>query len=314
MINSLHEHVTLDVMRRCFRRISIKKGLVTWQGIAFLIGLFVLVEIVTLEMMPQHSIVMHIMKTYYIAPVIGRSQEYFRERDFPFMTDEYLLTEYIWPGLIDPSHRRFIQDPFDRLLVADDGIVDLSIQRTADNYDQVKDLVTMFDEQARIYIVDDRWNAQLKSPYDLGLIKALYCDRTGYDAFDMSYLQAHADNIGGYGDTHYAMGLLMLRHFDCWDDRDIDREISAVAQRLLQTMERDRFFGDLYAERIVTLYWLGYGDRVRFSWIARIVNNQQSDGGFRDKNSHQTDPHTSVLSALALAYFANGSNHQPLVQ
>lgn len=297
----------------CDHKTSAIKKPVKWGVVVLLIGFLFLIECVSYVISPHYSSYVRVIKKYYLQKTIDRSRIYFDVYDQPVMTDEYILSEHLWPQLIDPARRKFGVDPFDRLLGEEHSINDFTVERLADDREQVQDLVEIFGDHAEIYHVDDKWQKQLTTPYDRALLRALYCDRNTYDRFDLDFLRAHADHAGGYGDTHYAMGLIMLRRLGCVHDEEIASEIDDVARRIMAATEQDEIFSDLYAERIVTLYWLGHGDHVIFPWIMHIARNQKGDGGFWDRDSSGSNPHTTALATLAIKYFLEGDSVQSMI-
>ena len=52
--------------------------------------------------------------------------------------------------------------------------------------------------------------------WDRQFVRAMYCDRTGYDDLDFKTLSSVLKNKGGYYDTHYLWGLLFLKENNCY--------------------------------------------------------------------------------------------------
>ena len=115
---------------------------------------------------------------------------------------------------------------------------------------------------------------------------------------------------GGYWDTHYLMSLLLLKKNGCYEQRRVDDEIEKVVKRIVEIENNDIYFSDLYAERIVALYWAGKGDLVRASWIDKISNFPGTDSGWADKGKYFSNAHTTGLALLSLLYYQDGSNSQ----
>ena len=279
-----------------------------------LIVIFLLLEIMLYIYAPQHSTYVRVSKKYQLTPAIEHTRSFFIHYNAPLLIDEFILTQRVWPDMIDASHKKYAQDPFDRVLDGMQPMDDFTITRLADDRKQLSDLVTIFGEQTELYDVDDQWKEQLRDPYDRALLRALYCDRFGYDAFDLMFLEGYADHEGGYGDTHYLMGLVMLQENNCMNTDELRQKIDVVARRLIAVTQKDRTFTDIYAERVVTLYWAGYGKSIRYAWIAHMIDHVQSDGGYADGTHYASHPHTTGLVALALHYFIEGEEKQYLLE
>lgn len=198
---------------------------------------------------------------------------------------------------------RFRNDPARRLLDWHDAVTDLSLERNL----RAADAPPLIDNS--FYTVHPPYRQALRDPYDDILFKAISCDQTGYDSDDFAILRSIGSSRGDSADTHLLFGLLLLRGNGCFAGVALDQEISAVAERIVTAASEDAIFGDLYAERIVFLYWAGYGDRIRPWWIWRIVRSLELDG-WRDGNDIAANAHTTGLALLALIYFEDGKTEQ----
>jgi len=143
------------------------------------------------------------------------------------------------------------------------------------------------------------------------MLKAIYCDKTGFDNGDFYILKLLKNGSGGYLDTHYLFGLLFLKKNNCYAEAELDKQIAAVSADIAIAEDNDKAFSDLYAERIVFLYWAGYGNLVKKEWADSIKNNFNKEYGWTENSSQSFNGHVSGLSLLALIYFAENKNLQP---
>lgn len=148
--------------------------------------------------------------------------------------------------------------------------------------------------------------------WDPTLLKALYCKKADYDDADFQTLSA-LKNRGGYYDNHYILGLLFLRENHCYSQDIVSHEIATTAAVLIQSESEDKEFSDLFAERIVMLYWAGYGSQVKKEWIDTIANSFDDVYGWNDKGNIHFAGHPTGLSLLALIYYSEGKDKQPLL-
>jgi hypothetical protein len=144
------------------------------------------------------------------------------------------------------------------------------------------------------------------------LVKALYCDKTGFDDQDFFILKLLRKQDGGYFDTHFLLALLLLKENGCYRQDAIAEQTALVSADILKAAENDKEVGDLYVERIVFLYWAGYGDSIKKEWIELVRNNFIKDLGWLDKKKQEFNVHVTGLALLSLMYYAEGENEQSL--
>ncbi len=131
--------------------------------------------------------------------------------------------------------------------------------------------------------------------------RCLFADRTGDGAACLDLL-AQIDDGGGYGTTHIAVGGLFLREFGAVADDAVEPLIQSVVGTLVSAQRSDRA-GDLFAERIATLQWLGCEASIDPAWIKRLVNAQRRGGGWTagpSLRSARPNQHTSALALISL--------------
>lgn len=199
---------------------------------------------------------------------------------------------------------RFPLDPLRRLLAPERPVSGLILTRRADPYQPLPAV------NNNSYMVDPPYDRALRDPYDDILFKALYCDETGYDDGDFAILRSTRNRSGNYADTHFLLGLLLLRENHCFDQNRIDQEVQITAQDIANAAKHDSNFSDLYAERVVFLSWAGYGHLVDEKWIMKIRQALSSDPGWRDIGQAFSNAHTTGLALLALIYAEDGQSKQ----
>jgi len=80
--------------------------------------------------------------------------------------------------------------------------------------------------------------------------------------------------------THQMMGLHMIRQTGCplpGDPKPIEDELLGDIRTQLWL---DPMFQDAYIQRVLVLQWLGGAEAVRPSWLWRVMNAQQANGGW----------------------------------
>jgi len=264
----------------------------------------------------QHSsIFVQLAKKYYFMPILNDAESFYKTYAEPLQTDEFVMLLWLWPERAYLARRAFETDPFYRIYSDEWRTQNFSFIRRADSYEEMEKLARIFGVDTVLYEIDERFESIMTDPTDDVVLKALYCDKTGYDDFDYELLYAFRDHEGGYGDTHYLLSLLFLEKLGCGDASMIAHDKQMVIDSILTAQRHKQEFSDLFAERIVLLYWAGRGDDVEIGWIIQVVKNIQKDGGWKDINRDKSDPHATGLSALAIKYFiANDENGQVLIK
>lgn len=201
--------------------------------------------------------------------------------------------------------KRFPGDPLRRLLAPENPVSNLVLTRRADPFQPLPAV------NNNSYMVDPPYDRALRDPYDDILFKALYCDKIGYDDGDFAILRSTRNRAGNYADTHFLLGLLLLQANNCSDAKRIEQEIKITVQDIATAAKHDSNFSDLYAERIVFLYWAGYGHLVDSKWIEKVRQAITTDPGWRDIGQDFSNAHTTGLALLALIYAEDGRAKQP---
>lgn len=296
-------------IKKIYKKIS-QRNIV---AIILIFSFLIVAEYMSYQHSPHKSVVGSAMKKYYFAPVLEDVKNYYDVYNQPLQTDEYLMHAMLWPEQNGQLQRIFDKDPFDRIYQDALHIDDLSITRRVESGGDVIDLFLREGVETPLYDIDQRYRNMMIDPTDEVIIKALYCDASGYDDFDQELLGLIRDNEGGYGDTHNLLGLIIIEKLGCRTGEEIFNEKKKVIRSIITAQEVDQEFSDLFAERIVLLFWAGKGDMVDIHWIEGIVKNAQVDNGWRDRGDTEANPHTTGLAALSIKYFIAGEMHQDVL-
>lgn len=239
--------------------------------------------------------------------LITRGVDLYNSRNIQPMTiDEYWLLHKInhATGNVPPGYLLYLKEkhqnnPFKRLVDRKNYLTNISIER---NFDHLGTY--------HFYTIPDMPNSIIT--WDKVFIKALYCDKKDYDEIDFQTLSA-LKNKYRYHETHYLLGLIFLSENLCYKRPILEKEISESAKRIINEQDEDPEFSDLYAERIVVLYWAGFGDAVKKEWIEKVADSFSKEYGWRfDKNSNYFSAHATGLSLLSLIYYKDGDIKQSI--
>ncbi len=283
----------------------VQKRIFQHKGIAIFLMIitFICIDIVSFKIDQHSSIFVRLVKKYYFEPILDKSENFYKTYNKALQTDEFIMLLWLWPKQATLVERVFKIDPFYRIYNNKWEINDLNLIRRADSREEVSGLIKIFGNNTMLYEIDNKIGNIMTDPTDDVLLKALYCDETGYDDFDYKLLSVIKDGKGGYGDTHYLLSLLFLEKLGCGNKDMIIHDKSDVVYNILTAELKKQDFSDLFVERIVLLYWAGYSEDIKLKWINKIVQNIQKDGGWRDINKKESNPHTTGLAALAIKYF-----------
>ena len=148
--------------------------------------------------------------------------------------------------------------------------------------------------------------------YDSIFLKALYCDVSGYTNEDFEMLSDLDHRGSEYLSNSYLFALLLLQENQCYDNQVLTNAIEDSAQRMARTEDEDTKFTDIYAQRIVLLYWSGYGNLVKNDWIKKIRENYKPGVGWVGSGKLQTENRPTGLSLLGLLYYKAAKLHENL--
>ena len=112
-------------------------------------------------------------------------------------------------------------------------------------------------------------------PLDTIMRRCLYADRLGLDEGVLDELASLEDG-GGYGTTHAVVGGRLLIQFSNIPKSRIREFMMARAERIAAANRYDRV-GDLFAERILMLQWLGRDDLIA-GWLEGTAGEVATSG------------------------------------
>ena len=187
--------------------------------------------------------------------------------------------------------------------------------RFLDNEKFPESLSSMMPKLYPPYMVDLNDDYARTEPFAGVLLKALYCDKLGYTDYDFGILHTLYNGDGSYWDTHFLLSLIFLKNNNCYDATKINSAIKKVAESIATVAKKDTEFTDVYAERIVMLYWAGYGNLVEKAWVDKVKENfMDNPPGWKTVSFlPYPNSHTTGLAILSLIYYLEGENYQPLI-
>jgi len=277
-----------------------------------LLILFVLNELLFFQYDEKNSLIYKVQKRLKYRESIERGLSFYDNKSSvqKLEFDEYWLHTIISsktnrniaypPVLLEKISR----DPAKRIMNRADFTTDIKFERKKN----IPQSGTQYNNSG--YKLNAPYDSFLKTPVDDSFYKSLYCDLTGYDNEDFQILKSMERGDGGYFDTHYLVYLLILEKNKCYAKNLINPEIEKVIGQIIAAQKKDQYFSDLYAERIVVLYWAGKGNLVEDSWVDKVKNNPGPDPGWRDKGTYFSNAHTTGLALLALIYHQEGKSLQ----
>ena len=266
-------------------------------------------EIFLFKLGAKDSLLSQLRKKWLYSSAISRGMRFYtNEKISGLEIDEYFLLKEIFSHennvLFSNPQNKYAKDPFKRILNRNDPVLDIKFEKKYFAEDLSRSVNNSF------YQLNKPYASFLIDPLDDVLFKSLYCDRSGYDDSDFLILKSINIGDGGYFDTHFLLSLLLLRENGCYSDGKIGEQIGKAVNDILNAEKNDRSFSDLYAERVVVLYWAGYGNLVKKEWIDTIKDGLTEDPGWRDKGLFVSDAHATGLALLSLIYYTEGENEQ----
>ncbi|MEX0282977.1 MAG: hypothetical protein AB3N23_00040 [Paracoccaceae bacterium] len=156
------------------------------------------------------------------------------------------------------------------------------------------------------YRDENSWQV-FEHPLDTIMRRCLYSDRLGLGAEFLEELKSLEDG-GGYGTTHAIVGGRLLLRFSNIEAGAIRAVMQETAPRIAAA-NRGARHGDLFAERILVLQWLGRDDLIDPVWIERMTVAQLDDGGWGGKpllRGPVANQHTTAIAVTVLAQDLTG--------
>lgn len=81
--------------------------------------------------------------------------------------------------------------------------------------------------------------------------------------------------------THQLMGLKLFRQTGCMPPRDLAPLEAELAGDIVQELTLDPVMKDAYIQRVLMLVWQGHADQVKPVWLRRVLEAQNTDGGWQ---------------------------------
>jgi hypothetical protein len=271
----------------------------------FLFFLLILQEVLLISFDKKNSLFFQWQKKWFYANAIEEGLKFYTpENQNSLRLDEYFLLKKISVEknfAIQVDDEKFSTDSFRRLLNKNNPVDGLKFKRN--NFK----LVDKYTVNNSFYEINGTAKEFFVDPTDDVVLKSLYCDMSGYDDADFGILKLLNRGDGGYLNTHFLLSLLLLKSNQCYDAKKVEEQINLAVENIVAAEKADTEFSDLYAERIVFLYWAGYGGFVEKEWVDKIKNSMTENSTWQDKKNRATDAHATGLSILAMLYYA-GSN------
>jgi hypothetical protein len=191
-----------------------------------------------------------------------------------------------------------------KLNLKDDPLIRL-LDTKLIHQESIKHTIINYDENGKII----GFSAQKLDDF---MIRALYCDMNGFNQRDYYLMSKLRDHQGGYGDTHFLIYNLILEKLGCFDSNILQAHRRMVIDTILQSQNRETEFSDLFVERIVVLSWAGRKDLIQKTWVEIILNAQNENGSWVEKNLDYPDEqrrrervmHATGLATLTLKYYS----------
>jgi hypothetical protein len=258
----------------------------------------------------KESLIARVQNKWLYSPAIEEGVGFYAPQNLEKLNiDDYLLLREInlRKNEVDISslQEKYAQNPFKRILNKEDYVSNLYFDRSGFGKNP------QHPSNNPLYELNSPYHLFLEEPWDDVILRALYCDISGYDDTDFSVLKSVKTGDGGYWDTHVLLGLLLLQENRCYNPEKIREQIGQVAEQIIAAQQKDRIFSDLFAERIVFLYWAGYGNAIRKEWTDMVKENLTQDPGWRMENTFSSSAHTTGLALLSMIYYREGENKQP---
>ncbi|MCG8568647.1 MAG: DUF4735 domain-containing protein [Spirochaetes bacterium] len=246
--------------------------------------------------------------TFLFSADLKKWSHYYHQKQPVFLhPDSYLLllllqkidSEFYAANILSPRTDLLTISPFRRIYNREDYAKDLVMKPLPQ-----PPVGEYFNSS---YSVNPKYQKYLEEPWDDLILKALYSDLLGFTDRDFYLIYSLRSNTGDYTDTHVLLALLLVKENQGYKKQRLETGITKIVKTLLKKQKNQPDNIDLFAERIVFLYWAGYGHKIKPEWIDRIKKMQNPDQGWGDDGS---DAHATGLALLSIAYFEEGKRKQ----
>ncbi len=291
-----------------------KKSHLSLAFACFFCGVFILEEILLFFFDPNELFIARFKNFQQSQEIIDQGLQFYTSKNIAsFRIDDAvllaLIEKHIHTVIAPGKASDFANDPFMRMFSSRYALSDIAFSLRTDSQTKV---ILRNNESYLLY--PPSLQSKLRDPWDDILIRSLYCDFGTYTERDFSLLQSLQDGSGDYFDTHLLLSLLFLKQNNCYDKNILKKNIDDVVQRIILSTKQDTESSDIYMERIVFLYWAGYGNRVEKKWIDIIRKNINFDSGWRTGSDIYSNAHTTGLALLALLYYQENKTQQIFYQ
>ncbi len=274
------------------------------RGLVFVAIASICIDIALFVIRPQNSIIFSAVRHYTLLIHAMHARSFYTDDVVRTLkSDECILFAHIYGR--NYAYRCLKKDNVFRRLV-DMHDVSMRPKVIGTFIREVRDIPWYFRQfgtelDHAFYAFDAQTQKNITDVYDDILVRALYCDFDYTDA-DYALLKVARDGMGGYIDTHQLIAFILLKRNGCGGN-DIDAHIIETANRIIKAQDKPQEFSDLFAERVVVLYWAGHGDHISYAWMQKIIDAQKKDGGWAYKDEEMSNAHTTGLATLALRYY-----------
>ena len=262
--------------------------------------IFLILTLLILSLLEIPQYIQHQKEQSEIKSVISSGLAFYSPEEVKNLpTDSYFMFREVLKHLkienIPSREDTYDNDPFIRALNREKYIASLKFSKPENDS----------------YKINPEYEFALVYRLDGIVLKALYCDVAGYNDEDFFVLQTLNTHDGSYEDTHFLLSLLFLKINGCYEKNKIEKLIAEASSSIINAEKKDTSFSDLYAERIVMLYWAGYGRSVERAWVDTVKNNFTNDPGWRiNKFLLFSSSHPTGLALLSLIYYLEDKPQQ----
>lgn len=177
----------------------------------------------------------------------------------------------------------------------------------------------MFDPDAPVDLPELHLLSQLPS-YNYLFLYGLTCDSNWRDEaevqkqLDMEFCSMHF--LHPRCITHQMVGIRFMQRNNCGDSEEVEKLIRGLQNTIVTELTWDPRVVDAYIQRVVMLVDSGAVSRVNPTWIQRILNAQNDDGGWGDIDPvlHLPGGNALGFSSKFIGYGKIRSNFHATVQ
>lgn len=159
----------------------------------------------------------------------------------------------------------------------------------------------LLDSEYEFEFNADKLKDQTERSIDEFLLPAIYCDTKGISQVNIELLKNYSDE-GSYLTTNTLLAAAWIKNNGCIGDEEIRTIIEAKAAEVLDYLEKNNEYSDLFVTQIATLEYAGFMNRIRSDWTQTILDNQEENGGWMDTEITEEVPtyHATVYATWAL--------------